>query len=136
MRGVKHDYGQYTARNLFLRKRGYASYEDYLQSEVWKSIKAAVLDRTPKCEVCTGDASIIHHAKYSASTLFDSDDPALVSMCNGCHQLIEFANDGKKLDWSEVNDKLLRLLTRRECFDRAKALARAIGRKYRRDKYQ
>ena len=71
-------------------------YVEYLESDEWKERRKAVLKRDKnKCRFCGKKATHIHHLTYK--NIFQEPLYDLVSLCNGCHQLIhaiEEVSDG------------------------------------------
>lgn len=82
-------------RDLLLSELGYSSYENYRSSALWKRIRSRVLDRDDHtCLRCFGQAEVVHHRTYSRAVLVGDDDEALVSLCDGCHHVVEFDDSG------------------------------------------
>lgn len=103
----------YEARSGRLSELGYASYKEYLASEDWKAIRARKLAAEPKCLLCRRASSQVHHLSYADNVLLGLEPRLLVTMCDVCHEWIEF--DGtRKRDLKEANDTL-------------KAKAKALG---------
>ena len=95
-------------RDKILFKLGFASYRDYLRSPLWKAIRAAVLEETPKCEICgTNKAQQVHHIRYTFSVLkgHPRGRKSLVSVCRQCHKEIEFKADGTKRTYEAAMKK-------------------------------
>ena len=86
----------YSIRNEVLKKIGFMSYAEYLESQLWKVIREAKLAVDPGCEICGVPAQAIHHISYKYSALVGKNRRALVSICNDCHNKIEFTEGGKK----------------------------------------
>lgn len=63
------------------------SYEEYLDSELWRRKKWQAMGRDlGKCRDCGQDATEVHHLRYPevyGQEILDD----LVSLCRGCHQL-------------------------------------------------
>lgn len=96
----------YGRRDARIRKMGFASYCDYLASELWASIRARVLHRDEgKCCLCGGCASQVHHSNYKRTTLSGKSIAALFSLCRSCHLAVEF-NDGRKLNMTEMRSAM------------------------------
>ena len=87
------------SRNSFLKTINYFSYDKYLESNLWESIKSR-LPRVLHCELCGNNEDLIwHHERYDANVLigdFDLSKPygKLSRVCKPCHQVIHF--DGKR----------------------------------------
>jgi hypothetical protein len=86
---------------------GYRTYRDYLQSDLWKSIRDKVLAKyRHRCIKCGGQASQVHHRSYHIDVLMGHDIRSLVPMCRNCHEGIEFGRDGSKLNIGDANREL------------------------------
>jgi len=97
----------YAKRNNRLRAMGYASYQEYLNSPLWKSIRSRVLERDKGlCIACGNRASVAHHGNYSHAALSGRSIQGIYSLCNRCHEFIEFDKDGRKLHLRETHRKL------------------------------
>jgi 5-methylcytosine-specific restriction endonuclease McrA len=73
----------------------FASYKDYLESELWKAIRDKVLKRDDGlCLVCRCRASEVHHRSYATEVLKGEKLELLMSICRPCHKAIHF--DGAK----------------------------------------
>lgn len=118
---------KYGVRNRVLESMGFATYADYLASNVWKQLRARKLSETPNCELCHQKAYFIHHASYGRKVLKGERTDGLVSICEPCHKFLEFDNQGGKETVSVAGLKLLWMLTRQKQYKRAKELARAMG---------
>lgn len=87
----------YRARNEVLKDMGYASYEDYLCSDLWHRIRARCFARFgTRCRMCTGRAQLIHHLSYGREVLEGRHLDPLIPLCEDCHKKLEFKPDGKK----------------------------------------
>jgi hypothetical protein len=76
----------YGERNAALLSMGFADYGEYLSSELWKGIRAAVYEAKGNvCCVCKRRAEVIHHCSYSLATLMGTDLSEMFPLCNGCH---------------------------------------------------
>lgn len=93
---------------------GFASYSDYLASDLWKRIRAKVFAR--KSKICTGrcgrKASQIHHGRYGKDELTGKDITHLYPVCGDCHRNSEYGAGVMKLTPAQATDKLL---MRAEC---------------------
>lgn len=106
----------YADRDRWLKKMGYPSYTAYLDSELWQSIRAKVLERDKGlCRVCDKPARSVHHDDYSPNVLRGKFLKPLYSLCHGCHRRIEFdvLQKDRKLPPDKVAKKLKRLLKMR-----------------------
>jgi hypothetical protein len=89
----------YKERNILLSSLGFGSYGEYLQSELWDSIrKVAMKD---KCHCCSGHAQHLHHRIYTIETL-TKPSSQLISLCEACHVKVEFRGGEKRFarPWS------------------------------------
>jgi len=95
------------------------SYQEYLESDLWKFIRAAVLGQANGiCKGCGAEATEVHHLKYNKAVLlgknFFKKPPkpieALVALCRGCHERIEFCQDGKKTSFRGMRKKYKRMI--------------------------
>lgn len=78
-----------------LTSLGYTSYENYLSRVLWKRIRERILVRDKfTCKKCSGRARVVHHRSYTLEVFKGEDDEELVSVCDGCHHVIEFDDDG------------------------------------------
>ena len=111
---VKERIVAYRERNRILAAMGYASYEAYRCSALWRGVRAKVLAVNPFCYVCNGNAAEVHHAKYRKIDLEGRCLNFLYPVCRGCHGKFEFRNDGAKLSPKRASHKmqLLRTLKR------------------------
>jgi hypothetical protein len=77
---------------------------EYLPSKLWKSIKRRVLKRDGKvCQLCTGTGSIVHHRSYDVEVLEGNADYLLVTLCEGCHELVHFDDSGRKRSTADTH---------------------------------
>jgi hypothetical protein len=102
-------YSEYQKRNEELPLIGYAGYREYLKSPEWATIRQAMLAKAPRCLTCDKQACVVHHLKYDTRTLLGLDTTWLVSLCDGCHELIEITPTGKKRSLARANETLLAL---------------------------
>jgi hypothetical protein len=77
----------YVYRDDNLRALGFDSYDAYLRSPLWASIRIRVLERCgTRCEVCSKKmAAQVHHRAYDPATLRGDSIDALTATCFGCH---------------------------------------------------
>lgn len=96
-----------------IRDVGFNSYSEYLQSDLWKSIRNKVLNAAKfKCCMCHQTATQVHHRSYNRENLLGINLKGLVALCGRCHYAIEFT-DGKKNDLGKANRKLKVVLRER-----------------------
>lgn len=101
----------YESRRLVLSSLGYASYQEYLDSDDWKAIKGKVLRRDPFCFGCGGRAWQVHHMAYSFEVLLGTRTSMLVPICRECHEKIEFRGKEKRTV-VEANEQLFLISNR------------------------
>ena len=66
---------------------GFDSYEEYLESDMWRSKRELILSLRPICEVCkTKKATQVHHLHYNTTGNESSKD--LLVVCSSCHEKI------------------------------------------------
>lgn len=93
---LARDKAAYAKRDAILLAMGFTSYRSYLTSDLWKEIRAKVLDRDGgACKVCKRKASSVHHTRYTEATMRGTDLTGLRSICGRCHRGIEFSRHGK-----------------------------------------
>lgn len=115
----------YAARNELLLAMGYASYDAYLNSALWKTIRAAALRKYGKhCGVCGRPTHLIHHKGYGRDTLEGRTLDHLIPLCDPCHKRVEFKQSGKKRTIPEANLVLVRML---RCVRKAKPRVASAG---------
>jgi len=93
----------YRIRFKALRVLEFATYFDYLNSTLWRRIRNRVFKRDShscrKCGIAKADS--VHHTDYSLSTLRGESIDELYSVCEPCHEELEFDGDIKKT-WQQV----------------------------------
>ena len=99
----------YAARNATLRRIGFRSYQDYLNSDLWARIRAQQLEKSAYCYSCFCLATQVHHKSYRLNVLLGVDSSGLRSVCGSCHFNIEFDNNGTKRSLSKANRRLRHL---------------------------
>lgn len=73
------------------------SHSEYLATALWKKIRGRVLRRDDrKCARCGGKAGEVHHRSYAREVLEGKADHLLASLCRGCHEVVEFDENGRK----------------------------------------
>lgn len=112
----------YRERNRNLKAMGFANYAAYQKSDLWKGIRARVLDERPFCEGCGKDATQVHHSAYRKKDLEGRDLRRLHSVCGGCHFKSEFRKrDHEKMHPKQATAKL-RQLARKNAENRSEHL--------------
>lgn len=103
--------GAYTKRDAALLKLGFGSYASYLDSDLWKSIRAKAFERDGKrCRCCGEPADLVHHDSYGSDVLRGRSIHRLFSLCNKCHTRVEFLPRGKKRTFKQVHEQLQLML--------------------------
>lgn len=97
---------QYRRRARNLVRLGFATYAEYLASDLWASIRTRVLTRDRYiCRRCGGRAWQVHHRRYVMKAMDGTNLGLLISVCGDCHQRAEMRN-GKKTSLSMANHLL------------------------------
>lgn len=111
----------YAARNAILKSIGFDSYADYLNSDLWISLRERVYrEKGRVCFLCGRSATQVHHVGYGRKTLLGKKTGALKPVCGGCHHAIEFKG-GEKLSIKNAQKQLRRV---RRSMKEVKALNR------------
>ena len=77
------------------------SYNEYLASPEWASIRLEVLRlHDHECACCGEKATQVHHRDYRPRVLRGEDMNALVLVCKRCHELVDKV---KRTDWNAAN---------------------------------
>lgn len=85
-------------------------YSEYLASDLWKEIRARVLDRDKYlCQACFEKAEQVHHKNYKDATMQGLCLDGLISLCRKCHVKIELEN-GQTGGPKRANIKLRELM--------------------------
>lgn len=79
----------YHERQASLRQLGFLNYEEYLASDLWRSIRSEVLVRSPQCISCGAKSTQVHHSDYSLLTMRGELMDVLLSCCGRCHRRSE-----------------------------------------------
>lgn len=96
----------YELRKQSLATLGFASYQEYLASDLWKRIRYRALRRDGwLCKVCRKPARCVHHRHYSLDAMAGLDISSLVSLCHNCHEAAEF-HDGRKTGLRRANEHI------------------------------
>jgi hypothetical protein len=96
--------GQFAARNRRLKRLGFASYQDFLNSDIWKRLKHFAMEKPEfqKCVICGNTKYIIlHHRRYTNLHNIHSLKKMsrdLVSLCRNCHEKVHVFNLSSKGD--------------------------------------
>jgi hypothetical protein len=80
----------YLVRDSILRNHGYKSYDEFLRSEYWKSVREKVKtgkykEKYCKCNICDSEENIhLHHNTYRwMLTKYELRE--IISLCRDCH---------------------------------------------------
>jgi hypothetical protein len=80
---------------------------EYLQSNLWRKIKRRVLKRDGHtCQLCEGKGNVVHHKSYERNVLEGAADNLLITLCEGCHNIVHFNELGEKRS-CEQQEKVL-----------------------------
>lgn len=80
----KHDLNKFCPAALIAL--GFSSYDEYLGSPLWLSIRRRVLEFFEgKCADCRRDASQVHHLRYNIANLSGRSLKGLLALCKRCH---------------------------------------------------
>ena len=72
------------------------TYQDYLQTEHWKSFRERILKKYKKCFICGRKDNLqVHHLTYV--NLWKEEDKDVIVLCGSCHQKVHFSKKGRKL---------------------------------------
>lgn len=100
---------RYAQRDKVLLEMGFSSYREYLDSKLWKSIRARIFRVCSIC-VCGEPATECHHRSYKRRYLEGRGriHKYITPVCRKCHQQIEFEGSEKmSLGWA--NARLLKI---------------------------
>lgn len=97
------------------KKLGFSTYDQYLDSDIFKGIKESVLKiHDNKCCCCGNLADQIHNIKYTYENMSGKNYKDLVSICKKCHHKIEFNKNGERISNILIINKNLNLLMSKE----------------------
>lgn len=105
---------KYFERNEILVELGFATYKEYLESELWKGIKSEVFKKSRTCSLCDGLAFQVHHLDYSRETLLGLNPRGLTPICRPCHEKVEMRPNGEKRMGKAAQKKYQEMLDARE----------------------
>jgi len=92
---------------------GFSSYAQYLESDLWLSIRARVLEAAQhRCYACKRRAWQVHHKRYDEPTLRGDTLTGMVAVCKRCHSSAE-RKRGRKTQLGQANSKLERMRRKR-----------------------
>jgi len=96
---VKTEGLTYQERNSLLSDLGFASYGDYLQSELWQKVRLAAktLHGKRKCSLCAKKKRLeAHHYAYTAANLSGVSPEHIFFICSKCHRKVEFTRRSRR----------------------------------------
>lgn len=96
-------------RDDALAQLGFASYSDYLASDLWQWVRGLLKDKR-ECQACKCTTGLAwHHRDYSIPILVGNFcDDSIVRLCNKCHNAIH-QEDGHWFDMEEVDRRFIQL---------------------------
>ena len=105
----------YQKRDRDLKRLGFECYTDYLRSPLWDVIRREVIKRDfAECAVvdCLSERGVrqVHHLSYTLSVLLGLKTSQLVTVCQFCHERLEFSKHGYRLSPRSKQRRNLRLL--------------------------
>lgn len=104
----------YQQRNRILKEMGFESYDEYLRSELWNSIRFRLIrSKGFTCECCGKRASQVHHSMYRKENLTGQSLRGMKAVCRDCHRLIEFDGD-RKTGFIEATLRCARMISLHE----------------------
>ncbi len=114
-KGLKLTNSEFQERDAVLKLFGFASYADYLKSDLWAWIREALmkLPESRFCRCCKTTTGLTwHHESYSLPVLIGNFSNrelfgSVVRLCNECHRAGHFFVDGEFIEsLCEVNARL------------------------------
>jgi 5-methylcytosine-specific restriction endonuclease McrA len=63
---------------------GFDSYQEYLESYIWKDRQKLMLKMYPKCYKCRKKATCVHHKTYK--NVGEEKQRDLLTLCWSCHE--------------------------------------------------
>lgn len=90
-------------RDRRLKNIGFATYQAYLNSDLWKEIRDRVFAEKGSACLCCGKVAVqIHHTRYKMEDLLGTNLRHLQPVCGSCHREIEFKPNGRKRSRTRV----------------------------------
>jgi len=103
----------YGDRNRVLLSMGFSSYQEYLLSPLWASIRErALIEHGSICRLCGEKATQFHHLGYGRDVLAGRTLHQLVPLCSPCHERVEFEPRARKRTLIEAHRAYVRLWKR------------------------
>lgn len=63
-------------------------YQEYLQTDIWRTLSEFKLREFPNCQACRQPATVVHHLSYKRIWAERAND--IVSVCYECHEKCHF----------------------------------------------
>lgn len=107
--------GLFGNRDKNVELLGFASYADYLQSDLWAWIRSQLMqqDNAKCCNACQSTLALgWHHTFYDLPTLAGNNPNknTILRLCNDCHRVVHIRGDGVWVSLDIANGRLVRLL--------------------------
>lgn len=85
------------------------TYQQYLETDLWRNIRKRVFDLRGKyCEGCGTDANIqVHHSVYSQRVFSGQTLNGLRVVCRGCHEKIHKVKDEQRISLRQATKYIL-----------------------------
>lgn len=83
-------YAEFKRRDELLREIGFASYAEYLKSDLWFKIRRRAMNQTNgMCVKCGRKAIFVHHVEYTRELLLGRGSlKSLWAICRSCHKFV------------------------------------------------
>lgn len=87
----------YKGRAYVLFDLGFNSYQEYLASDLWRTVRAKVYrNKGLLCSVCRSPATEVHHKAYTKRAMLGLSIKSMFPICRTCHKSVEFDECGRK----------------------------------------
>lgn len=96
--------------NKSLEILGFSTYEEYLNSDVWKKIRKKVLKRNCyKCQACGSVNNLnVHHTRYGYKVLQSGKGGGLYVLCNRHHKKVhQLVRDNKSMSLRKATREVI-----------------------------
>lgn len=81
----------YKERDNNLKALGFATYADYLASDLWRKVRETVYrEKGTTCTLCGLPAQVLHHNRYFLDDLKGVTLKHIHPVCTNCHTRVEF----------------------------------------------
>lgn len=122
---------EYDVRRGVLLLMGFSTYREYLDSDLWASIRSRVLEDQTTCRLCSVENGQVihirkakrkkinkkitvrlqlHHLNYSREVLEGLDLSGLAALCGRCHRRVEMTSCKNKRTFVESQAEYERML--------------------------